>query len=308
MGKEGGVDEQPPQPAAPEFELLSPSSSSKPSERVQAMLGSSFVAEYGAELESESRSRSSIGADEDNQLQVPGRHRAGSTNTHSNVSINDMSDVDGEVDEAYLQRVDRMADKLGKIARAKHLHSKDSVSRAVVANITNAERGRPMGGSRFTEQLPSTALGSQRTSADLSALAGNEKLHPFPGLTQASPLLSQEGFSPKNGSPPSASRANSQSKGTRPAAGDSPTLATGQKEDAEAAAGRSGSSRRCVAKLRVCAGRRRRPKARADSWRAEGRRTSRQNAVGSVVHLGAHPHHRHTRTAAHGYPARRRRG
>lgn len=233
MGKEGGVDEQPPQPAAPEFELLSPSSSSKPSERVQAMLGSSFVAEYGAELESESRSRSSIGADEDNQLQVPGRHRAGSTNTHSNVSINDMSDVDGEVDEAYLQRVDRMADKLGKIARAKHLHSKDSVSRAVVANITNAERGRPMGGSRFTEQLPSTALGSQRTSADLSALAGNEKLHPFPGLTQASPLLSQEGFSPKNGSPPSASRANSQSKGTRPAAGDSPTLATGQKEDAE---------------------------------------------------------------------------
>lgn len=233
MGKESGADEQASQPAAPEFELLSPSSSSKPSGRVQAMLGSSFVAEYGAELESESRSRSSIGADDDNQLQVPGRDRAGSTNTHSNVSINDMSDVDGEVDEAYLQRVDRMADKLGKIARAKHLHSKDSVSRAVVANITNAERGKPMGGSRFTEQLPSTALGSQRTSADLSALAGNEKLHPFPGLTQASPLLGQEGFSTKNGSPPSTSRANSQSKGTRPAAGDPPTLATAHKEDAE---------------------------------------------------------------------------
>ncbi len=183
-----------------EFELLSvPGSLAKPSERLQAMLGSSFVAEYGADLDLDSRSRSSVGGDEDHNLKVPnaGGAQIPSVSNMSNISINEISDVDGEVDDAYLQKVDRMADKLGKLARTNKVPNvvgnSMNGSRAVVEAPTPARKVST--GSRFVEHTNGSSHGhSQRPSTDLSALVGNEKLHPFPGLAQASPVQSQDGW------------------------------------------------------------------------------------------------------------------
>lgn len=184
-----------------EFELLSvPTRRAKPSERVQAMLGSSFVAEYGGEL-SNSRSRSSVGADEQQQpptgsLRIPTANGSALSNNNSSVSINEISDMDGEVDDAYLRKVDRMADKLGKLARNKTIADTGSRSAVMVSPATTLERSNTGTGSRFTEHAGVNSSHSQRPSADLSALVGNGKLHPFPGLSQASPLQNQERFSP----------------------------------------------------------------------------------------------------------------
>lgn len=188
------------------FELLPvPSSRAKPSERVKAMLGSNFVAEYGADFDA--RSRSSMGGDDDHTLKVPETRTNGSSlSNNSNVSINDISDVDGEVDDAYLQKVDRMTNKLGKLARTNKAIGINGASgvtttaglRSVVAPSVapKLERSNRATGSRFTEHVSSLpASHSQRPSADLSALVGNEKLSPFPGLSKTSPVLSQEGFS-----------------------------------------------------------------------------------------------------------------
>ncbi|KAJ1026311.1 hypothetical protein NDA16_002398 [Ustilago loliicola] len=230
-----------------EFELLSvPTGRAKPSERVQAMLGSSFVAEYGGDL-SDSRSRSSIGADEGQQsnLRVPnhgGANGSSLSNNNSNVSINEISDVDGEVDDAYLRKVDRIADKLGKLARNKTIA--DAGSRAaVVSPATTLERSNTATGSRFTEHVggPPSRSHSQRPSADLSALVGNEKLHPFPGLSQASPLQSQEGFSPMavSAAPTSSGlAARVQARGVQQRGSESPPSASGHKDEQEFAAGK----------------------------------------------------------------------
>lgn len=205
-----------PATADSEFELLAvPTSRQKPSQRVQAMLGSSFVAEYGADMDLDTRSRSSVGGDEHNHLTVADPHTNGSSlsNNNSSLSINEASDVDGEVDDAYLRKVDRMADKLGKIARmnkALHIESVSgtpttSTRAAVALTAPKLERSNTATGSRFTEHVsnppkpphPPQSSHSQCPSADLSALVGNEKLHPFPGLSQAgSPVQMQEAFTP----------------------------------------------------------------------------------------------------------------
>lgn len=187
-------------PAEPHFELLAyPSSRAKPSERVQAMLGSSFVARYGDDLVNDSQPRSPLGGDGGKSLEIPNTNAngTGSSRNHSNVSINEISDADGDVDDAYLRKVDRIADKLGKLAHTNTAKEAADRSLAVspAALTTTSGQVKSATGSRFTERLSTTSGHAQRPSADLSALVGNEKLHPFPGLSQASPVLSQEGFS-----------------------------------------------------------------------------------------------------------------
>ncbi|SPO29902.1 uncharacterized protein UTRI_06179_B [Ustilago trichophora] len=245
-----------------DFELLSvPSARTKPSERVQAMLGSSFVAEYGVDLEADSRSRSSIGGDDEHNLKVPttGAHGSSSlSNNTSNVSINDLSDVDGEVDDAYLRKVDRMADKLGKIARSNKVNLANSGSTSA-NGVTPAvrpklQRSNTSTGSRFTEHVtgPPPLSHSQRPSADLSALVGNEKLHPFPGLSQASPVQSQEGFSHMavSAAPPSSLPAPVQSRSAQPSITDSPPAAAGEQDSNGKQIGLFSSLRRKASSLR----------------------------------------------------------
>ncbi|SPO29230.1 uncharacterized protein UTRI_06179 [Ustilago trichophora] len=245
-----------------DFELLSvPSARTKPSERVQAMLGSSFVAEYGVDLESDSRSRSSIGGDDEHNLRVPttGANGSSLSNNNSSASINDLSDVDGEVDDAYLRKVDRMADKLGKIARSKKAKHSNGVptSADVVtpAARPTLQRSNTSTGSRFTEHVtgPPPPSHSQRPSADLSALVGNEKLHPFPGLSQASPVQSQEGFSHMavSAAPPSSALpATVQSRSAQPSISDSPPTGTGEQETNGKQIGLFSSLRRKASSLR----------------------------------------------------------
>ena len=227
-----------------EFELLAvPSARAKRSERVQAMLGSSFVAEYGADLPT-SRSPSIGGArDEENRLQVPNSDANGSrlSDNHSNISVNEISDVDGEVDDAYLRKVDRMVDKLGKLARTNkgrlpaegtNLDDTRSPNAAATPELLKSATG-----SKFTEHVSeSTSHQPQRLSTDLSALVGNEKLHPFPGLSQASPVQIQEGFSSVAGHVAhsnSALAATAQTKNAQPVVTDSPPSASGHKDEQE---------------------------------------------------------------------------
>ncbi|SNX87403.1 uncharacterized protein MEPE_06113 [Melanopsichium pennsylvanicum] len=217
-------------PSDSQFELLSvPRTRVKPSERVQAMLGSTFLAEYGTKLESDSRSRSPIGGNDDDNLRVPGTLAHGSpiSNNNSNVSINEISDIDGEVDDAYLRKVDRMADKLGKIARFNTTNTTTGVD--CVARPT-LERSNTSTGSRFTEHIsgPPPPSQSQCPSADLSALVGNEKLHSFPGLSQASPVQSQGGFSQMAVS--SVSSPNTQAKSAQASTSGSPVLPSAEQE------------------------------------------------------------------------------
>ncbi|KAJ1042014.1 hypothetical protein NDA10_004080 [Ustilago hordei] len=238
------------------FELLSaPSSRAKPSERVQAMLESIFVAEYRADL-ADSRSPSLIVSKEEQQgnLKVPitGVNGLSLSNNTSNVSINEISDVDGEVDDAYLRKVDRMADKLGKLARNKTVAGTGNGSTRAAAPATNLERSNTTTlASRFTEHVgvgggaPSSRNHSQRPSADLNALVGNEKLHPFPALAQASPLQSQDGFSPMavSAAPPVSSGSAAQRRGS-----ESPPSAFGHRDEQEG--GANGKQIRLFSSLR----------------------------------------------------------
>uniref|UniRef100_V5EPW9 SEC7 domain-containing protein n=2 Tax=Kalmanozyma brasiliensis (strain GHG001) TaxID=1365824 RepID=V5EPW9_KALBG len=94
-------------------------------------------------------------------------------------------------------------------------------------------------GSRFTEHMSVYSIShSQRPSADLSALAANEKLHPFPGLALASPVQSQDGFSHMTVAPALASPAPT-GPPVPPKSGhsdnpDSPLAAAASKGDQEA--------------------------------------------------------------------------
>ena len=238
-----------------DFELLSvPSSRAKPSERVQAMLGSSFVAEYGADLELDSRSRSSIGVDDDHNLKVPAAGAKGGlpSNNNSNVSINDLSDVDGEVDDAYLRKVDRMADKLGKIARSNKIKDANAGPSRMDATTSAVrpplQRSNTSTGSRFTEHVSGPPPShSQRPSADLSALIGNEKLHPFPGLPQASPVQSQDGFSHMT---TSVAPVPSSGTATQQGTSDPPPSAFGEQEASGKQIGLFSSLRRKASSLR----------------------------------------------------------
>ncbi|KAJ9476081.1 SEC7 domain-containing protein [Pseudozyma hubeiensis] len=209
-----------------DFDFLSvPSNRAKPSERLKAMLGSDFVKEYAPDMDLDARSRSSMGGDDDHNLRVPDSRANGSSLSPkgSNLSISEVSDVDGDIDDAYLRKVDRMADKLGVLARTNHVKSADVVPGTtttpsrIAPTAPRLERSNTANGSRFTEHVsipppPASSGHSQRPSADLSLLIGNEKLHPFPGLSQAgSPVQMQEGFSPmavSAGPPSSAATAN----------------------------------------------------------------------------------------------------
>ncbi|TKY87972.1 hypothetical protein EX895_003068 [Sporisorium graminicola] len=235
-----------------DFELLPvPTAREKPSERVRAMLGPKFVAEYGADLDLASRSPSSMAGDEDHNLKIPNpRANASSLSNTSNVSINEISDVDGEVDEAYLRKVDRMADKLGKLARTNKVigvngNTGVGVTRAASSRTAvppaapRLEYGNIATGSRFTEHVSSLpGSHSQRPSADLSALVGNEKLSPFPGLSKSSPVQSQEGFSRMtvSAAPPSSTLAATvHSKDVIPGISEAPLYATTSKDDQDGA-------------------------------------------------------------------------
>ncbi|CBQ70105.1 conserved hypothetical protein [Sporisorium reilianum SRZ2] len=259
-------------PTDSDFELLPvPSSRGGPSERVKAMLEPNFVAEYGADLDFDSRSRSSMGGDEDHTLKVPGaRGNASSLSNNSNVSINDASDMDGEVDDAYLRKVDRMADKLGKLARTNKAIgvngasagvgvTRAASSRAVVAPAAapKLERSNTATGSRFTEHVSSVPVShSQRPSTDLSALVGNEKLSPFPGLSKSSSVQSQEGFSRMavSAAPPSStSAATVHQRDAHSSNSDVPLSATSTKDDQDVTAKQIGlfsSLRRKASSLR----------------------------------------------------------
>ncbi len=115
-----------------DFELLSISKSHVQPSRAQEVLASSFVAKYGASLERDHQLSPPKGAAHGNSLLVPSSQLNGAaSNNSSNLSLNDLSDADGEVNDDYLRKIDRMADKLGKLARTnKVLGSNDVASTA----------------------------------------------------------------------------------------------------------------------------------------------------------------------------------
>ncbi|PWZ03506.1 hypothetical protein BCV70DRAFT_197716 [Testicularia cyperi] len=231
-----------------EFDLLSvPGIRPKPSERLHALLGASFVKEYGDDLEFDSRSKSSVShagddtsADERDLQWLGLSPGQGSANVHrarGDALLDEISDADpdAEVDDAYLRKVDRIADKLGKLAKINKVKRTPSVRDSIAAEETavgavatreatqfmNTDASTPVSERRVRNQAPRygdlakeapplqygvapcmVGIRTQATpppqpsAAEVDAFVRNDKLNPFPGLAQRSPVPMQEGFHP----------------------------------------------------------------------------------------------------------------